>query len=91
MEGGLVIALVVEKHADGRYTIFIPAAPTPFTGSIHILPAERVHLSTVSLAKALQCISRYGIGSHELLAAVTRSQMTPATAVEAISSSSPCS
>ncbi len=71
LDGASVIALVVEKHSSGQWTIFVPEAPTPFTGSIYILPAERVRLSKMPLAKALHCISRYGAGSHELLESIT--------------------
>jgi uncharacterized membrane protein len=70
MEDGLIVALVVERHADGRCTIFVPAAPTPFSGSIFIVPSVRVHVCNISLAKGIQCISRYGVGSSELLAAL---------------------
>jgi uncharacterized membrane protein len=99
--GVLVIAplwaglLILLKGLSGAELVVRPISDslTPFTGSIFIMPAERVHLSNVSLAKALHCISRYGTGSHELLAALTpvRSHMTPATTVETTSSASQCS
>jgi uncharacterized membrane protein len=69
-DNALVPAFVVEKHEDGRYTIFVPSAPTPASGAIHILPGSRVHLLDVSLAKMVRCISSWGAGSRELLAAM---------------------
>jgi uncharacterized membrane protein len=70
MEGGLVPALVVERHADGRCTVFVPSAPTPVGGTIFIFPGEKVHPVNVPLLVLLQCVSKYGAGSHELLAAL---------------------
>ena len=69
-DNALVPAFVVEKHDDGRYTIFVPSAPAPASGAIHILPGSRVHLLDVSLAKMVKCISSWGAGSRELLAAM---------------------
>jgi uncharacterized membrane protein len=69
-DNALVPAFVVEKHDDGRYTIFVPSAPTPAAGAIHILPASRVHLLDVPLSKAVKCITSWGAGSRELLAAM---------------------
>ena len=39
--GALVPAFIIEVFQDGRFTVFVPAAPTPFSGSVYILPAER--------------------------------------------------
>jgi uncharacterized membrane protein len=70
IEGGLAPALIVEDHPDGRYTVFVPSAPTPVGGSIYIFPGEKVHPVNVPLVVLLKCVSRYGAGSHELLAAL---------------------
>jgi uncharacterized membrane protein len=70
LENALVPAFVVEKHIDGRYTVFVPTAPTPGVGTIYILAGERVHLLDVSLLKAIKCITSWGAGSDELLKAM---------------------
>lgn len=75
LEDALVPAFIVEPHPDGRFTVFVPAAPTPAAGSIYIMAAERVHPVDVTLLKAMGCISKWGSGSGELLAA-----MKPASA-----------
>jgi uncharacterized membrane protein len=72
-DNALVPAFVVEKHADGRFTVFVPAAPTPAAGSIHILPGSRVHLLDVPVSKAVKCITSWGAGSRDLLAAMRTS------------------
>jgi len=73
MEDALVPAFVVEKHI-GRYTVFVPSAPTPGVGAIYILATERVHLLDVSLLKAIKCVTSWGAGSDELLKAMRASE-----------------
>jgi len=68
----LVPAFVVEKHADGRVTVFVSSSPTPMVGTIYILPPERVHALDLPLTKAMLCVSKWGAGSGELLAAMRR-------------------
>jgi len=74
IEEALVPAFVVERHADGRLTVFVPSAPTPIAGAIYILTPERVHSVDVSMLKAMSCVSSWGSGSGELLAAMKSTQ-----------------
>jgi uncharacterized membrane protein len=68
----LVTAFIIEEFEDGRYTIFVPSIPTPFTGSVHILDRKWVHPLDLPLAEALKAISRWGSGSKDLVAAMER-------------------
>jgi uncharacterized membrane protein len=68
--GALVPAFVIEEFEDGRFTVFVPSAPTPVSGSVYILTRERVHLLDVPFTSAIKCISRWGSGSKELVAAM---------------------
>jgi len=68
IEEALVPAFVIEEHADGQCTIFVPAIPTPTVGALYILPKERVHRTNVPFATAVKCITRWGEGAGELLA-----------------------
>ena len=70
IEDALVPAFVVEEHADGRLTVFVPAIPTPTVGAVYILPPERVHRLDVPLTTLVQCVTRWGAGSQELVAAI---------------------
>jgi uncharacterized membrane protein len=67
IEDALVPAFVVEEHADGRYTVFVPSAPTPGVGAIYIMARERVHIVDLPFLKTVKCISSWGVGSVELL------------------------
>ena len=75
LEGTLVPAFVVEEHADGRRTVFVPSAPTPAVGAIYIMTGERVHLVDLPFLKTVKCISRFGAGSRELLQAMRAPEM----------------
>ena len=70
IEEALVPAFIVERHATGQFTVFVSSSPTPMAGAIYILPPERVHLVAVPLAKAMQCVTKWGVGAGELLAAL---------------------
>ena len=72
IEEALVPAFIVERHATGQFTVFVSSSPTPMAGAIYILPPERVHPVAVPLAKAMQCVTKWGVGSGELLAALPR-------------------
>ena len=75
IEDALVPAFVVEEHADGQYTVFVPSVPTPAAGTVYILERSRVHLVDVPFTTAVSVISKWGAGSEKLLAAM-RAQRT---------------
>ena len=68
IEDALVPACIVERHADGKCTVFVPSAPTPAMGAIYIMPAERVFEIDVPLVTIASCVSKWGTGSADLLA-----------------------
>ena len=69
-DGSLAPAFLIERHGDGRCTVFIPSAPTPMAGAILIMPLERVHEIDVPIGTILGCVSKWGTGAGELLAAM---------------------
>jgi uncharacterized membrane protein len=72
IEDALVPAFIVEELEDGRFTIFVPSVPTPLAGAVYILSRERVHPLDVPLTQAISSISRWGSGSKDLVAAMTK-------------------
>jgi|SRR5688572_1208768 len=70
IEDALVPAFIIEVLDDGRFTVFVPSAPTPLSGSVYILAPERVHVVDVPFTIAIKAISRWGSGSKELVAAM---------------------
>jgi uncharacterized membrane protein len=59
-----MLSFVVERHASGLFTVFVPSAPTPTAGSIYYLTADRLKLLDVPVSAAVGCIMRLGIGSQ---------------------------
>jgi uncharacterized membrane protein len=73
IEEALAPAFIVEEHADGRFTVFLPSAPTPAAGTILIIDGARVHPVDVPLPTAFKVVTKWGTGAGELLAAMRRS------------------
>ena len=72
IEEALVPAFIIEELEDGRFTVFVPSVPTPLAGAVYILSRERVHALDVPFTQAISSISRWGSGSKELVAAMTK-------------------
>ena len=67
-------AFLIEDHGDGRCTVFMPSVPTPMAGTIFIMARERVFPIDVPLPVMMNCITKWGSGSGELLAAYNASR-----------------
>jgi uncharacterized membrane protein len=74
IEEALVPAFIIEELDDGRFTVFVPSVPTPLAGAVYILSRERVHALDVPFTQAIRSISRWGSGSKDLVAAMTKAQ-----------------
>lgn len=61
------IALEIEKLPDGRSMIYIPSAPSVWSGITQILPAEQVTYLNVPITQVLELTERFGHGVDELL------------------------
>jgi uncharacterized membrane protein len=70
IEEALVPAFIIEKYADGQFTVFVSSSPTPMAGAIYILTPERVHIVDLPLTKAMSCITKWGTGAIEMRAAM---------------------
>ena len=70
IEEALVPAFIIEKHADGQFTVFVSSSPTPMAGAIYILQPERVHPVDVPLTKAMVCVTKWGAGAAVMRAAI---------------------
>lgn len=77
LEDALVPAFVVEEHADGRYTVFVPSAPTPAVGAIYVMARERVYIVDAPFLNAVRCISTWGVGAAKLVQAMREPEKRP--------------
>lgn len=72
LRDALVPALVMDRHPDGRTTVFVPSSPAPTVGSLYVVAAGKVHPIDVPIAKFMGCISGWGAGTKDLLSAMRR-------------------
>ena len=68
IEEALALAFIIEELDDGRDTIFVPSVPTPLAGAVFVMSRERVHPLDVPFTQAIKSVSRWGLGSKDLVA-----------------------
>lgn len=67
IEGGWQIGYLIEPLDNGWVAVFLPQAPTPMSGTVMYLPADRVHALDISMPKAMAIVKRLGVGSGAAL------------------------
>lgn len=60
-------AFEIERLADSRVVIFLPGAPNPWSGTVCIMPADRVEPLNASLMDVSQNLRRFGRQTDKLL------------------------
>jgi uncharacterized membrane protein len=61
------LGFIVEEHASGSFTVFVPFAPTPTFGSIYIVEPDRVRFVDGKARAALSCVASWGDGTAALV------------------------
>ena len=67
IEGGWQIGYLLEPLENGWLSVFLPQAPTPMSGNVMYLPADRVRPLSITMVEAMTIIKRIGVGSSEAL------------------------
>ena len=67
IEGGWQIGYLLEPLEDGWVTVFLPQAPTPMSGNVMYLPADRVRPLGITIGQAMALVKHIGVGSAEAL------------------------
>jgi uncharacterized membrane protein len=60
----------LEELPGGWVAVFLPASPTPLSGNVVYVAAERVRLLDLSMTDAMKLVKKVGIGSADALRAV---------------------
>jgi len=68
-----VLAIEVERLADGRVVVFLPGAPDPWSGSVVMVSQERVASVPVEIGALHRSLKSIGRGSAALLNAALAS------------------
>jgi uncharacterized membrane protein len=61
------IAVEIEKLSDGRSMVYIPSAPSPWSGVTQILPADQITYLEIPITKVLELTEKYGHGVETIL------------------------
>ena len=67
IEGGWQIGYLLEPLENGWVAVFLPQAPTPMSGNIMYLPADRVRPLGMTMVQAMAIVKRMGVGSAKAL------------------------
>jgi len=70
IEDGWQVGYMLEPVGDGWVAVFLPAAPTPMSGTLMYLPADRVRPLDISMVEATALVKHVGIGSADALRGV---------------------
>lgn len=66
-DAGLQFAFLIEQISDEKFTVFIPDAPNPWSGSVVFVDKKDITEIDITQKQALACIRKLGYGSEELL------------------------
>ncbi|QLC66482.1 DUF502 domain-containing protein [Flavobacterium sp. LPB0248] len=66
-DAGLQFAFLIEQVSDEKFTVFIPDAPNPWSGSVVFVDKKDITEIDITQKQALACIRKLGYGSEELL------------------------
>ena len=65
--GTEILGFIVEEHSGGKFTVFMPLAPTPGVGTLQIVSPEKVVRLAAPMKDALGAILNWGAGTEALL------------------------
>ncbi len=66
-DDGWQIGFIVERISEGRVVVFIPDAPSPWTGAVFIFNEDRVKPLNVPSTAAVKCLQKLGEGTGKLV------------------------
>ena len=67
IEEGWQIGYLLEPLENGWVAVFLPQAPTPMSGNVMYLPAQRVRPLAITMVESMSIIKHMGIGSAKAL------------------------
>ncbi len=67
IEDAWQIGFLMEHLDSGHYAVFVPGAPSVWSGSVYFMTEERFQRVDISRVQAVRCLRRLGLGANELL------------------------
>ncbi|MBB4800476.1 putative membrane protein [Flavobacterium nitrogenifigens] len=66
-DAGWQFAFLIEQIDENNFTVFVPDAPNPWSGSVVFVEKKDIREIEMTQKQALACIRKLGFGSKELL------------------------
>jgi len=66
-DAGWQFAFLIEQINENNFTVFIPDAPNPWSGSVCFVETKDIKEIDITQKQALACIRKLGYGTKELL------------------------
>jgi len=66
-DAGLQFAFLIEQINENNFAVFVPDAPSPWSGSVCFVEKKDITEVGISQKEALACIRKLGLGSAALL------------------------
>lgn len=66
-DAGLQFAFLIEQIDENKFTVFVPDAPNPWSGSVCFVEKKDIQEIDITQKQALACIRKLGYGSKDLL------------------------
>jgi uncharacterized membrane protein len=70
IEDGWQIGYLLEQLENDWVAVFLPQAPTPMSGNVMYLPADRVRALDITMVQAMSIVKAIGVGSSAALRGV---------------------
>jgi uncharacterized membrane protein len=67
IEDAWQLGFIVETIEAGQYAVYVPGAPSPWSGSVYFMAEDRIRKLDLRVGEVQGCLKRLGIGSGELL------------------------
>lgn len=67
IEDAWQIGYQIEHLGNGWIAVFLPQAPSPMSGNVMYMPAERVRLLGITMVQAMSIVKAIGVGSSAAL------------------------
>jgi uncharacterized membrane protein len=68
VEEALQIGFLMERVENDHFAVFVPGAPSIWSGSVYFMTEERFQRIHISRAEAMKCLGQLGEGTNQLLA-----------------------
>lgn len=62
-----VFGFLMDEHENGKVTVFVPSSPVLTVGNVYLVKRDRVTLLDSSASEMVDCISKWGIGSRNVI------------------------